>query len=230
MDVKILSGDTRYAAYLVFKLSDEVYGLNWPPQRSYVRFRDSPLNHNVYIHPQMTRMSDPPAGRVPHRRGDGWMEVEMGEFYVENGAEGEVDMSLTEANEKQKQKKPASETATKKEAGNGNIAVQTFTFHEPASATENFRQECLLGEGGFGRVYMGCLENNGQVTGMSDSPAGRVPHWRGDGWMEVEMEMGEFYVENGAEGEVDMSLTEVHGGQWKKGLIVLGIEVRPKEE
>ncbi|KAK1283749.1 F-box protein PP2-B11 [Acorus calamus] len=98
MDVKILSGDTTYAAYLVFKLSDEVYGLNWPPQLSYVRFRDPPLSHNVCIHPQVTGMSDPPAGRVPHWRGDGWMEVEMGEFYVENGAEGEVDMTLTEVN------------------------------------------------------------------------------------------------------------------------------------
>ncbi|KAK1283721.1 F-box protein PP2-B11 [Acorus calamus] len=98
MDVKILSGDTTYAAYLVFKLSDEVYGLNLPPQHSYVRFRDPPLNHNVCIHPQVTGMADPPAGRVPQMRGDGWMEVEMGEFYVENGAEGEVDMALTEAN------------------------------------------------------------------------------------------------------------------------------------
>ncbi|KAK1284449.1 putative F-box protein PP2-B2 [Acorus calamus] len=96
MDVKILSGDTTYAAYLVFKLSDEVYGLNRPPQLSCVRFRDHALSHNVCIHPQVTGMSGPPAGRVPRRRGDGWMEVEMGEFYVENGAEGEVDMSLTE--------------------------------------------------------------------------------------------------------------------------------------
>ncbi|KAK1260363.1 F-box protein PP2-B11 [Acorus gramineus] len=98
MDVKILSGDTTYAAYLVFKLSDEVYGLDWPPQLSCVRFRDHALSHNVCIHPQVIGMPDPPTGRVPRWRGDGWMEVEMGEFYVENGAEGEVDMSLTEAN------------------------------------------------------------------------------------------------------------------------------------
>lgn len=44
-----------------------------------------------------------------------------------------------------------------------NIAAQTFTFRELASATKNFRQEYLLGEGGFGRVYKGKLEKTGQV-------------------------------------------------------------------
>ncbi|RRT42578.1 hypothetical protein B296_00036965 [Ensete ventricosum] len=41
------------------------------------------------------------------------------------------------------------------EGNAGNIAAQTFTFHELATATKNFRQNCLLGEGGFGRVYKG---------------------------------------------------------------------------
>ncbi|KAF6144324.1 hypothetical protein GIB67_024551 [Kingdonia uniflora] len=50
--------------------------------------------------------------------------------------------------------------------GNGNIAAQTFTFRELASATKNFRQECLLGEGGFGRVYKGRLENGGQLSAI----------------------------------------------------------------
>lgn len=44
-----------------------------------------------------------------------------------------------------------------------NIAAQTFTFRELAAATKNFRPECLLGEGGFGRVYKGRLESTGQV-------------------------------------------------------------------
>lgn len=43
------------------------------------------------------------------------------------------------------------------------IAAQTFTFRELAAATKNFRPECLLGEGGFGRVYKGRLESTGQV-------------------------------------------------------------------
>ncbi|KAF8402068.1 hypothetical protein HHK36_013020 [Tetracentron sinense] len=50
---------------------------------------------------------------------------------------------------------------------------------------------------------------------------------RGDGWMEIEM--GEFFNDRGEDGEVEMSLTEVKGGNWKAGLIVEGIELRPKE-
>nr|CAB3455400.1 unnamed protein product [Digitaria exilis] len=38
------------------------------------------------------------------------------------------------------------------------IAAQTFTFRDLAVATRNFRPDCLLGEGGFGRVYKGYLD------------------------------------------------------------------------
>ena len=44
-----------------------------------------------------------------------------------------------------------------------NISAQTFTFRELAIATKNFRPECFIGEGGFGRVYKGRLESTGQV-------------------------------------------------------------------
>lgn len=62
-----------------------------------------------------------------------------------------------------KTKSPAPAEAPNKETGNQNIAAQTFTFRELATATRNFRQECLIGEGGFGRVYKGRLEKTGQV-------------------------------------------------------------------
>ena len=52
--------------------------------------------------------------------------------------------------------------STPKECNADHIAAKTFTFRELAAATQNFRQDCLLGEGGFGRVYKGRLEN-GQV-------------------------------------------------------------------
>lgn len=51
-----------------------------------------------------------------------------------------------------------------KDGPTANIAAQTFTFRELAAATNNFRPECLLGEGGFGRVYKGRLESTGQVS------------------------------------------------------------------
>ncbi|CDY24650.1 BnaA05g30490D [Brassica napus] len=47
-----------------------------------------------------------------------------------------------------------------------NIAAQTFTFRELATATKNFRQECLIGEGGFGRVYKGKLEKCGKIVAV----------------------------------------------------------------
>ncbi|CAA2958434.1 serine threonine- kinase At3g07070-like [Olea europaea subsp. europaea] len=55
---------------------------------------------------------------------------------------------------------------TEKGGGNNNIAAQTFTFRELATATKNFRQECLVGEGGFGRVYKGHLDKTGQIVAV----------------------------------------------------------------
>lgn len=52
--------------------------------------------------------------------------------------------------------------------GSNNIAAETFTFRELALATKNFRQECLVGEGGFGRVYKGQLGKTNQVKKTAD--------------------------------------------------------------
>ncbi|KAJ4969096.1 hypothetical protein NE237_015797 [Protea cynaroides] len=54
-----------------------------------------------------------------------------------------------------------------------------------------------------------------------------VPKERGDGWKEIEL--GEFFNEKGEDGDVEMSLMEVKGGNWKGGLIIQGIELRPKK-
>ncbi|KAK1282203.1 Serine/threonine-protein kinase PBS1 [Acorus calamus] len=50
------------------------------------------------------------------------------------------------------------------------ISAQTFTFRELAAATKNFRPECFLGEGGFGRVYKGRLESTGQTFHQRKNP------------------------------------------------------------
>jgi len=60
--------------------------------------------------------------------------------------------------------KKEKEAPVPKDGSTAHIAAQTFTFRELAAATKNFRPECLLGEGGFGRVYKGCLESTKQVS------------------------------------------------------------------
>lgn len=58
------------------------------------------------------------------------------------------------------------EASVAKDGSSTHIAAQTFTYKELAAATKNFRQDCLLGEGGFGRVYKGRLESTGQVVAV----------------------------------------------------------------
>lgn len=44
----------------------------------------------------------------------------------------------------------------------GKVA-KTFTFQELEAATGNFRADCFVGEGGFGKVYKGNIERINQV-------------------------------------------------------------------
>ncbi|KAI3469739.1 hypothetical protein Pfo_026402 [Paulownia fortunei] len=56
---------------------------------------------------------------------------------------------------------------------------------------------------------------------------GRLPFTRTDGWLEIEL--GEFFIAEGDECDVQIQLFETEHLNWKKGLIVEGIELRPKE-
>ncbi|TMX03060.1 hypothetical protein EJD97_018457 [Solanum chilense] len=49
--------------------------------------------------------------------------------------------------------------------GNVNSNAKTYTFRELASATKNFKQECLIGEGGFGRVFKGTVQG-GEIVAV----------------------------------------------------------------
>ncbi|TKY52051.1 putative F-box protein PP2-B12 [Spatholobus suberectus] len=56
----------------------------------------------------------------------------------------------------------------------------------------------------------------------------QYPKERGDGWLEVEV--GEFLNEGEEDKEVEMGVYEIKGGDWKGGLLVQGIEIRPKTD
>lgn len=56
---------------------------------------------------------------------------------------------------------------------------------------------------------------------------GRVPRQRNDGWQEVLL--GEFVNDEG-DGDVEIKVSETKILNWKRGLILEGIELRPKKE
>ncbi|XVF83361.1 hypothetical protein PTKIN_Ptkin16aG0480000 [Pterospermum kingtungense] len=61
---------------------------------------------------------------------------------------------------------PDAKKEATKDGGSDHVAAHTFTFRELAAATKNFRADCLLGEGGFGRVHKGRLESTNQVVAI----------------------------------------------------------------
>ncbi|TVU20365.1 hypothetical protein EJB05_36572 [Eragrostis curvula] len=123
MNSQMLSQNTKYAAYMVFKIDDEHYGLDFPLQEAAVSIggnrssrqacllgydnaddeEEMPENYRSIMlrirrFRRSTRRVPPPEAHVqlPQKRADGWMELEMGEFCNEGGDDGEVSISLTE--------------------------------------------------------------------------------------------------------------------------------------
>lgn len=76
-------------------------------------------------------------------------------------------------------------------------------------------------EEGYYDVRIAVDEEEGREEGEA-----AVLRERRDGWLELEL--GEFFIEAGDDGAVKMELRETQGGHWKKGLIIHGIEIRPK--
>ncbi|KAK8599717.1 hypothetical protein V6N12_049591 [Hibiscus sabdariffa] len=89
---QILSSNTNYAAYLVFKLRN----------RRTTGFRLRPVGLNVNVDGVVSReerrfsLDLRDGSRHVRERRDGWMEAEMGEFFNENGDDGTVVFSLKE--------------------------------------------------------------------------------------------------------------------------------------
>jgi hypothetical protein len=124
MHSQMLSGNTKYAAYMVFKMDDQHYGLDSPHQDAVVSIGENrstrkvclpgydsedddeeevPENYWALMLPigrrfRRTRRVPRPEAHVqlPQKRADGLMELEMGEFFNEGVDDGEVSVSLTE--------------------------------------------------------------------------------------------------------------------------------------
>ncbi|KAK6161353.1 hypothetical protein DH2020_004734 [Rehmannia glutinosa] len=114
LQTKLLSPGTNYAAYLVFKLSKNHYGLQCSSKASVNVVRESIIEsegqtRTVYIVPPRPQRANlrfrsprrPPSrnvesDRVPLSRTDGWLEIELGEFFIAEGDEFDVQIQLCE--------------------------------------------------------------------------------------------------------------------------------------
>ncbi|XP_047943392.1 probable serine/threonine-protein kinase PBL7 isoform X2 [Salvia hispanica] len=59
-----------------------------------------------------------------------------------------------------------------KSSRDGESKARTFTFANLAAATQNFKEENFLGEGGFGRVYKGRLLDTGELVAVKQLDRG----------------------------------------------------------
>ncbi|XP_039024874.1 probable serine/threonine-protein kinase PBL25 [Hibiscus syriacus] len=86
----------------------------------------------------------------------------------EGGSKKDHDVSGVEQLQPQQQYVPEKKEAptTVPADYDNNSSIKAFNFRELASATKNFRQECLLGEGSLGKVYKGTIQATGQEVAV----------------------------------------------------------------
>ncbi|XP_027366491.1 putative F-box protein PP2-B12 [Abrus precatorius] len=80
--------------------------------------------------------------------------------------------------------------------------------------------------GGQSNTKSVCLDPNLEGRPNNGVVGLQRPNERSDGWLEIEM--GEFF-NTGLEDEVEMTVMENRGGNWKSGFFLEGLEIRPKE-
>ncbi|KAI3810483.1 hypothetical protein L1987_20099 [Smallanthus sonchifolius] len=108
-----LSPNTTYGVYLIIKVSDSAFGLDSIPSETSISKHEYSVTNTAYLCPlddqkqqfeslffmnrrrMMEKRVVEGEGRRPSKRGDEWLEVELGEFFV-GGKSEMVKMSLME--------------------------------------------------------------------------------------------------------------------------------------
>ncbi|KAI6695488.1 hypothetical protein NL676_023198 [Syzygium grande] len=101
----------------------------------------------------------------------------------------------------------------------GSMSERSNIFLDPDG---RLRQQCQTARERYSHVF-----HEASAAGLVQAREKQIPRDRGDGWKEVDL--GEFFVSDPPTGEVQINLMEVKSGNWKSGLVIQGIELRPTQ-
>ncbi|XP_060219288.1 F-box protein PP2-B15-like [Lycium barbarum] len=92
----ILSPNTKYGIYFIMKLSDRAFGLNSVPVEISLEIGNRKEVHTAYLDHRNGEKEKQRDQRLPYKRKDGWMEIELGELFNSGDEDEEVRVSLRE--------------------------------------------------------------------------------------------------------------------------------------
>ncbi|GKV46137.1 hypothetical protein SLEP1_g53144 [Rubroshorea leprosula] len=88
-----LSSMTNYKAYLVFMLAARVFGFRNEPIEAIVRLsRTGDLQQTIFLHAEGEDVQND--YQYPIEKGDGWLKLELGEFFNEGGEDGKLEIQI----------------------------------------------------------------------------------------------------------------------------------------
>ena len=96
--MSMLTPSTLYTANLVFKLPGARGFLTQAVNAEVGLAGGEKFKRTVILDPERgqrkNRARDKDHNNLPKKRGDGWMETELGKFFYDGGQEGELEMSV----------------------------------------------------------------------------------------------------------------------------------------
>ncbi|CAK8572238.1 unnamed protein product [Lathyrus sativus] len=104
-------------------------------------------------------------------------------------------------------------------------AYVVFNMFNPRRFQNSPVELSVFVDGGHSSTKIVCFDPNVEESSHNRVEGLQCPNVRSDGWLEIEM--GEFFNSGIENEEVQMKVLE-NDSYWKSGLIVEGIEVRPK--
>ncbi|KDP23312.1 hypothetical protein JCGZ_23145 [Jatropha curcas] len=217
INVCMLSTNTLYGVYLVYKTTAGAYGFERQP----VVVKVGGHKRSVYLDAETeSQLPYPTVGRHTgglfiNRRALGLQGPVATRDRDSNNPQGGEDGSLGAGRERQQRYRSMGRLPSGLYIRSRGVGLQV-----PVETREReFNSPQEREDGWSDRLF-----NRSPASGERDVNNSQE---REDGWLEIEL--GEYFNKEGDDGELEISIEEMEGGHWKGGLIVQGIEIRPKE-